>query len=386
MGKKIIKWSEFLAESSRCKSKIWPVGTELLYDSGELPAGLTSSNVHENDILNLQKPRGLTAAQVPGKAADWLITYCSQGGGGEGGASSEQLAGIVADVEALKAACMDPESEKSALELLAEVDAKITELQSLIDGLEIAEDLTEVSQLVGNVSAELDTLSATVGTLSSTVGGHTTTIGTLQSTVGSLSTSLSTLQSSVSSLQTALNGKASASALTELTTQVSSLSTSLTTLSSTLSTLQATVGGHTTSIASLQASVAALQSAVTTLQSSVSGHDSDIQSLSDDMASKTPVTFDLVQGDAPNNSVLTIYQGGKTILTLDFSPIGESVGKIIPEEGQIITLYEGGGARQYLSELFSKIIIAIHRLENLSDKDLTDFGEYDPDDEDDDSG
>ena len=77
MGKKIIKWSEFLAESSRCKSKIWPVGSEFLYDSGELPAGLTSSGVHENDILNLQKPRGLTAAQVPGNATDWLITYCS---------------------------------------------------------------------------------------------------------------------------------------------------------------------------------------------------------------------------------------------------------------------------------------------------------------------
>lgn len=77
MGTKIIKWSEFLAESSRCKSKIWPVGSEFLYDSGELPAGLTSSGVHENDILNLQKHRGLTAAQVPGNAADWLITYCS---------------------------------------------------------------------------------------------------------------------------------------------------------------------------------------------------------------------------------------------------------------------------------------------------------------------
>lgn len=366
MGKKIIKWSEFLAESSRCKSKIWPVGTELLYDSGELPAGLTSSDVHENDILNLQKPRGLTAAQVPGKAADWLITYCSQGGGGEGGASSEQLAGIVADVEALKAACMDPESEKSALELLAEVDAKITELQSLIDGLEIAEDLTEVSQLVGNVSAELETLSATVGTLSSTVGGHTTTIGTLQSTVGSLSTSLSTLQSSVSLLQTALNGKASASALTELTTQVSSLSTSLTTLSSTISTLQATVGGHTTSIASLQASVAALQSAL------------------EDMENKCAVEFEIVNNDYPDYSHIYIKQGGKTILTLDLGLGGETVGKIIPLSGDELTLYEGAGAKVFFRTFFAAIINAIHTLENKADMDLTDFGDYGEEESDDD--
>lgn len=356
-----MKWSEFIRLSHAKKSYIWPIGTQLIYDSGALPQGLTAADIHTNDILDLQREGGMPSDMVPGKAADWLITYCampSSSSGGEGGASSEQLAGIAADVEALKAACMDPESEKSALELLAEVDAKITELQSLIDGLEIAEDLTEVSQLVGNVSAELETLSATVGTLSSTVGGHTTTIGTLQSTVGSLSTSLSTLQSSVSSLQTALNGKASASALTELTTQVSSLSTSLTTLSSTLSMLQATVGGHTTSIASLQASVAALQSAL------------------EDMESKCAVEFEIVNNDYPDDSCIYIKQGGKTILTLDLGLGGETVGKIIPLSGDELTLYEGAGAKVFFRTFFAAIINAIHTLENKADMDLTDFGDY----------
>lgn len=362
-----MKWSEFIRLSHAKKSYIWPIGTQLIYDSGALPQGLTAADIHTNDILDLQREGGMPSDMVPGKAADWLVTYCSQGGGGEGGASSEQLAGIAADVEALKAACMDPESEKSALELLAEVDAKITELQSLIDGLEIAEDLTEVSQLVGNVSAELETLSATVGTLSSTVGGHTTTIGTLQSTVGSLSTSLSTLQSSVSSLQTALNGKASASALTELTTQVSSLSTSLTTLSSTLSTLQATVGGHTTSIASLQASVAALQSAL------------------EDMENKCAITFDYEprEGEVGDNC-LYIKQGDETLLTLDLVSDGVAVSKLFLPSGDEVPIFEGTGAKYFFRTFFAALINAIHTLENKADIDLTDFGDYGEEESDDD--
>lgn len=73
-----MRWSRFLELSSKKKSYIWPVGTQVLYDNGKLPQGLTSDHVHTNDILDLQRDGGLPSSLAPGKAADWLITYCSQ--------------------------------------------------------------------------------------------------------------------------------------------------------------------------------------------------------------------------------------------------------------------------------------------------------------------
>lgn len=72
--KKIIKYSEFLADAKTRKSMIYRPGLECVYDEGELPEGIDSIEV--DTVIHLQKQ--LSAANVPGTAEDWL----KLGGGG----------------------------------------------------------------------------------------------------------------------------------------------------------------------------------------------------------------------------------------------------------------------------------------------------------------
>lgn len=68
--KKIKKWSEFLAEAAICKAKVYPVGTQFVYDEGSLPSGMTG--ISAGDILNLQRENGMSSYDVPGSAEDWV--------------------------------------------------------------------------------------------------------------------------------------------------------------------------------------------------------------------------------------------------------------------------------------------------------------------------
>lgn len=67
---KIRNWSEFLSEKQHLPSKIYYPGEQFVYDSGILPVGITAN---QGDILSLVKEPGMTAYQVPGVAADWLV-------------------------------------------------------------------------------------------------------------------------------------------------------------------------------------------------------------------------------------------------------------------------------------------------------------------------
>ena len=68
--KKIRKWSEFLEEAAICKAKVFPVGTQFVYDEGSLPSGMTG--ISAGDILNLQRENGMSSYDVPGSAEDWV--------------------------------------------------------------------------------------------------------------------------------------------------------------------------------------------------------------------------------------------------------------------------------------------------------------------------
>lgn len=93
-----MRWSRFLELSSKKKSYIWPVGTQVLYDNGKLPQGLTSDHVHTNDILDLQRDGGLPSSLAPGKAADWLITYCAMPSSSSDGDEGD-IRGTVAELQ-----------------------------------------------------------------------------------------------------------------------------------------------------------------------------------------------------------------------------------------------------------------------------------------------
>ena len=66
--KKIIKYSEFLADAKTRKSMIYRPGLECVYDSGALPTPLT---LPEGSIMHLQNE--LSAHDVPGTINDWLV-------------------------------------------------------------------------------------------------------------------------------------------------------------------------------------------------------------------------------------------------------------------------------------------------------------------------
>lgn len=68
--KKIRKWSKFLEEAAICKAKVYPVGTQFVYDEGSLPSGMTG--ISAGDILNLQRENGMSSYDVPGSAEDWV--------------------------------------------------------------------------------------------------------------------------------------------------------------------------------------------------------------------------------------------------------------------------------------------------------------------------
>lgn len=76
--KKIIKYSEFLADAKTRKSMIYRPGLEVVYDEGELPEGMDS--IGEGSVMHLQKH--ISAANVPGTAECWLTL--GGGGGAEG--------------------------------------------------------------------------------------------------------------------------------------------------------------------------------------------------------------------------------------------------------------------------------------------------------------
>lgn len=78
--RKIKKWSEFLAEAAICKAKVYPVGTQFVYDEGSLPSGMTG--ISAGDILNLQRENGMSSYDVPGSAEDWVRIDGNPGDGG----------------------------------------------------------------------------------------------------------------------------------------------------------------------------------------------------------------------------------------------------------------------------------------------------------------
>lgn len=70
MNNKIKNWSYLLQEVKRFPAKYYYPGTQFVYDSGELPSGITAQ---PGDILTVNVEPWLPAGGVPGVAANWLV-------------------------------------------------------------------------------------------------------------------------------------------------------------------------------------------------------------------------------------------------------------------------------------------------------------------------